>query len=155
MSKLFTFSLPLLLLSALLSLPLSASAQSKGDEAAALALVKKAVEYVKTNGRESSLKEFSKPQGSFSDRDLYIFAIDLQGKMVAHGAIKNIIDKNVLEMKDADGKFLFKTMLEMAATKGSGWLQYKWPNPLTKSVDAKSTYIEKYGELIIGCGVYK
>lgn len=130
-------------------------AQSKGNEADAVALVKKAVDYMKKNGREKALAEFSNPQGQFIDRDLYIFVIDQKAKMLAHGALPKIIGKDVIEMKDADGGYLFKDMLAATATKQNAWVHYKWPNPVSKNIEAKSTYLERVDDLVIGCGIYK
>ncbi len=40
-------------------------------------------------------------------------------------------------------------------SKGSGWIDYKWPNPVTKAVEQKSTYVEKVDDVVVGCGIYK
>lgn len=36
-----------------------------------------------------------------------------------------------------------------------GWVDYKWPNPVSIALEAKSSYVEKAGDVIIGCGTYK
>ena len=141
-------------LAAIISIGASA-APDKSTPEQAQAMVKKAVAYMKSHDRDAALAEFSNPKGGFIDRDLYIFVIDLQGKMVAHGALPKIINKQVLEMKDPDDKFLFKDMLAVANGAGSGWVHYKWPNPSSKAIEPKSTFVEKVGDLVIGCGVYK
>ncbi|WP_332852079.1 cache domain-containing protein [Duganella sp. S19_KUP01_CR8] len=133
----------------------ASAAPDKSTPEQAQAMVKKAVAYMKSHDREAALTEFSNPKGSFIDRDLYIFVIDLQGKMVAHGALPKIINKQVLEMKDPDDKYLFKDMLAVANGAGSGWVNYKWPNPSSKAIEPKTTFVEKVGDLVIGCGVYK
>ena len=38
---------------------------------------------------------------------------------------------------------------------GGGWVEYKWTNPETKKIGPKSTYVEKFDSLIVGCGYYK
>ena len=58
-------------------------------------------------------------------------------------------------MKDVDDKHFIKAFLDVAATKGSGWVDYKWPNPVSKASEKKSTYVEKAGDLVIICGIYK
>jgi cytochrome c len=139
----------------LLSAATGVQAQGKGNEADAVALVKRAVDYLKKNGKEKALAEFSNPQGQFIDRDLYIFVIDQKAKMLAHGALPKIIGKDVIEMKDADGGYLFKDMLAATATKQNAWVHYKWPNPVSKNIEAKSTYLERVDDMVIGCGIYK
>ena len=44
---------------------------------------------------------------------------------------------------------------EPAKKDGEGWVDYKWPNPTTKKVEGKSSYVKKVGDLIIGVGIYK
>jgi cytochrome c len=138
----------------LLAVGLHAMAADKGKPEEAQAMVKRAVEFIKKEGRDKALAEFNNSKGSFIDRDMYIFVIDQKGTMLAHGTIARIVNKNVLDMKDADGNFLFKTMLSETAKKNTAWVHYKWPNPTTKAIEDKSTYLEKIDDMIVGCGVY-
>lgn len=141
-----------LLLAANLSMLLAAE---KGSAAEAEAMVKKAVAYVKANGKEKALTEFSNPKGPFVDRDLYIFVYDMTGKCIAHGANQKMIGKDLMEMKDPDGKAYVQERVEIAKTKGKGWQDYKFSNPVTKKIESKTAYIEKTDDMIIGCGAYK
>lgn len=134
------------------------AAVGKGTEAQAVALVKKAVEYVKKNGKEKAFAEFNNPKGEFIDRDLYIFTFLNNGDGIerANGANIKLVGKNVLEMKDPDGKFLIKDILAVGASKsGQGWVDYKWPNPVGGAIQAKRTYVERVDDVVIGCGIYK
>ena len=79
----------------------------------------------------------------------------MNGKTLAHGTNPKLIDKNMTELKDADGKYFVKEFIEVANTKGKGWIDYKWTNPATKAIEPKSTYIEKVGDVLVGCGIYK
>lgn len=130
-----------------------AAEQGKPDEA--VALVQKAVAYLKANGKEKAYAEFNKPNGQFKDRDLYIFVIDMNGMEWANGANQKIVGKNVMELKDAEGKPMVKSFIELAQTKGKGWVDYKWPDPVRKTVASKSSYLEKYDDVLIACGIYK
>ena len=148
------------IVSGLLALSFSAttSAADRGTADEAVALVKKAAVYLKENGKEIAFAEFSNPKGQFVDRDLYVFVYSANGDGVnlAHGANPKLIGKNLIDLKDADGKPIVKMFVEVANSKsGKGWVDYKWPNPVTKAVEPKSTYIEKVGDVMIGCGVYK
>ncbi len=138
-----------------LAITAGVSAGDKGSADEAVAMVKKAASFLKENGKEKAFAEFNNAQGQFKDRDLYVFAIDMNGKMLAHGANGKLIDKNLIDLKDADGKHFVKTYIDIASSKGKGWTDYKWANPVTKAIDAKSLYFEKAGDLVIGCGIYK
>lgn len=131
-------------------------AGDKGTKEEAVALVKKAVAYLNAHGKEQAAAAFNDPKGEFVDRDLYVYAADVgTGIAWAHGANAKIVGKSVRELKDADGKYFVKELLEVAQAKNHGWVDYKWPNPVTKAIDAKTTYVEKVGNNVIACGVYK
>ncbi|HTZ39916.1 MAG TPA: cache domain-containing protein [Syntrophales bacterium] len=132
-----------------------AALAADGTPAEAKALVKKAVDYIKANGKDKAFAEFSDPKGKFIDRDLYIFVYDMDGKCVAHGFNQKMIGKDLKEMKDPDGKLYVKERIEIAKTKGSGWQDYKFTNPTSKKLENKTAYIEKYENYIVGCGAYK
>lgn len=126
-----------------------------GTKTEAEALVKKAVAFIKENGKDKAFAEFSNPKGKFIDKDLYIFVYDMNGKCVAHGANQKMIGKDLAEMKDPDGKFYVKERIEIAKTKGKGWQDYKYTNPISKKIENKTAYIEKTDNYIVGSGTYK
>lgn len=119
------------------------------------AMVKKAAAYIKANGREKGFAEINNPKGKFTSKDLYITVYDLNGKCLAHGQNSKMIGKDLIELKDADGKRFIKERMEVARSKGKGWQDYKHTNPLTKAIDEKSTYFEKHDDLVIAGGIYK
>jgi len=132
-----------------------ALAADNGTPSEAEAMVKKAIAYMKANGKEKAFAEINNSKGQFTDRDLYIFVYDLNGKCVAHGFNQKMIGKDLLEMKDSDGKYYVKERIEIVKTKGSGWQDYKFTNPLSKKLEAKTAFVEKSEDLILGCGAYK
>ena len=131
------------------------AAEKRGTAAEAEALVKKAIAYMKSNGKEAAFAEINNPKGRFTDRDLYIFVYDINGKCVAHGLNPKMIGKDLAEMKDADGKMFVKERIEIAKTKGKGWQDYKFTDPISKNIEQKRAYVEKYEDLIVGSGIYK
>ena len=133
-------------------------AEDKGTAEEAVALVKKAGDYLKKNGKDKAFTAFNDPKGQFVDRDLYIFAFGANGDGIelANGGNNRLVGKNVLEMRDADGQYLIKNILAVANSKdGHAWLEYKWVNPVTKAVERKKAYVERFGELLLGCGAYQ
>jgi cytochrome c len=122
----------------------------------AVRFVKNAVAYLKKHGEKKAFADFADvPNKQFHDRDLYLFVYDFNGNNVAHGNNPKMVGKNLLDLKDADGKPIIRSFIEVANTKGSGWVEYMWPNPVTKAIEHKSSYIEKVDNLIIGAGIYK
>ena len=45
-------------------------------------------------------------------------------------------------------------MIAIAKGPGNGWVDYKWPNPLSNKIEDKSSYIERMGDYFVGVGVY-
>lgn len=123
--------------------------------AEATALVDKAIAFYKANGKDKAFAEFSNSKGQFVKGELYIFILDLNGVVLAHGANEKLINKDLSQLKDVDGKLFIQETLQTAKSKGSGWVDYKWTNPTTKKVEGKSTYVKKVDELIFCCGIYK
>jgi cytochrome c len=130
-------------------------AAENGTAAQAEAMVKKAIAYMKANGKDRTFAEVNNTKGQFIDRDLYIFVYDMAGKCVAHGFNQKMIGKELIDMQDPDGKFYVKERVEIAKTKGSGWQNYKFTNPDSKKLDDKTAYVEKLDNYIFGCGAYK
>ncbi len=132
-----------------------AYAQERGNASEAMALLNKAVAYYKANGQAKAFAAFNDPKGQFVNKDLYIFALDMNGKILAHGANAALIGKDMMGAKDADGKLFMKEMVDVGK-KGKGSVDYKWENPKTKKVEQKSSYVEKVdNNVILGCGYYK
>lgn len=140
----------------LLSNTSSALAADKGSADEAVAMVGKAVALVKAEGKEKAFAAISDPANkTFHDRDLYIYVYDMNGTAVAHGNNPKMVGKSLIGLKDNEGKLLIKEMVDLAKTKGKGWVEYKWPNPTTKTVEQKAGYIEKVDDILIGSGIYK
>ncbi|RPI73627.1 MAG: histidine kinase [Desulfobacteraceae bacterium] len=131
------------------------AAGGTADEAKAM--VQKAVAFIKANGNEKAFAEFNNNKGQFVDRDLYIWVADLKdsAKCLAHGANSKLIGQSLIDFKDTDGKLFIKEIVDLANSKGSGWIDYKWTNPTTKNIDRKSVYFEKLNTLVVVCGFYK
>ena len=127
-----------------------ASGQAMPDEAKALAI--KAAEYLRAAGPDKAFPEFDAKEGPWHDRDLYVYVLDTEGVMVAHGANPGLIGKSVMEFKDVDGKPITQNML---AVKDAGWVDYKWQNPLTKAVEPKTSYVVRTGNYVVVVGAYK
>jgi cytochrome c len=83
-----------------------ATAEENHTPEQAKALVQKAVEYLKREGKEKALAVFSDPKGEFVDGDLYLIVFDaVDGKltMLAHGVNKALIGKPSIDVRDANG----------------------------------------------------
>lgn len=145
-----------LLLASALAFAAPASAAEFGSKDEAVAMVKRVQEKFKAAGAEATFAAVSdKSTTQFHDRDLYPFIYDFSGVCVAHGARPALIGKNLIGLKDQNGKLLVSDMIDIAKSSGRGWYDYKWPNPISNKIDDKSSYVERMGNYMVGVGVYK
>jgi len=118
-------------------------------------LVKRAAAYVKYQGKEKALAEISTPKGMFDKGELYVFAYDLQGVMLAHPKNPALVGQNLIAAPDTEGKLFRKEIVEQAKSHGTGWVDYVYLNPETNRQEHKTTYFQRVGDIILCCGVYK
>jgi cytochrome c len=130
-----------------------ASANATPDEATAM--VKKGVAFIKANGADKGHAEISNKEGQFKDRDLYLVVYGLDGVVRAHGANEKMIGKNLIALKDVDGKAFVQERVDLAKAKGTFWQDYKFTNPVTKKIQPKTMYCEKLEDAVVCGGVYK
>lgn len=121
----------------------------------ATAMVRKGVAFIKANGNEKGWAAVSSKSGPFVDRDLYLVVYGLDGMVHAHGANEKMIGRNLIDLKDVDGKPFVKERVELGRAKPSFWQDYKFTNPLSRKVEAKSMYCERLDETVVCGGVYK
>jgi cytochrome c len=133
-----------------------ADAMQYGTADEATALVAKAAEFYKANGKGRLLAEIDDAQGQFISHDLYVVAYALDGTRLAHPYNKDFIGKSVADAVDPDGRHYGQEELALIKTKGSGWVDYKFADPVTKKTIEKSFYVLKVdGQIFLGCGIYK
>jgi len=149
-------AIALFVFAALLSLASPTAASEFGSREEAVAMVGRVQEMFKKEGAEATFKAVSdKSNKEFHDRDLYPFIYDMSGLCLAHGARPALIGKNLYDLKDQDGKYLIREFVTVAKGPGHGWVDYKWPNPITNKIEDKSSYVEKMGDNYwVGVGVY-
>lgn len=132
-----------------------AIAAERGSAAEAEAMTKRAVAFVKANGREKAASEFTSGTG-FKDRDLYVSYYDLKGVNIAHGANPKLVGKDLSGLKDPDGKPILQMILDVARGKGKGWTEsYKFRDPVSDKLAEKVIYVERVDDGLIGVGIYK
>lgn len=116
--------------------------------------VAKAINFYSNSGKDIALAEFANPKGPFVRGEKYIFVLNHEGTMLAHGVNEKYAGKNFINLKDADGKSFIREIIDAARVDGHGFVDYKWYNPLTKEAKPKSVYFEKVDAMIFCGGVY-
>ena len=126
-----------------------------GTPKEAQALVAKGVSSLKKVGVQKTIDEINAKSAGWVDRDLYITVYDLDGKCLAHGTNAKMAGKDLIDLRDADGRTFIKERMDLAKAKSSFWQDYKWTDPVTRKVTAKTTYCERHSDLVLCVGVYK
>ncbi len=131
------------------------AAEGGATKSDAEAMVKKGVAAIKSEGKEKAYEDISSKGGKYAFQDLYLVVYGLDGTVLAHGANKKMVGKNLLDLKDIDGKAFVKERVEMAKTQNSFWQKYKFTNPENKKIEPKLMYCEKLNDTVVCGGIYE
>jgi signal transduction histidine kinase len=126
------------------------------------AFVQNASEYAAAVGEEAALAEFQQKDGQFSHGDVYIYAYDSNGTLLAHPYQADLVGTNRSNWTDVRG-LPFVQVSEYTASNGGGFIAYLYPAPEGGVIDEKAldTYEPKIGYVFpvdetwwIGSGIY-
>jgi len=127
------------------------------EKAFVVDMVKNAAEKIEQQGR-AAFPLLRDPTGPFMAKDAYVFVVAPDGVDLVHPAFPNLEGKDLLDVKDTQGKALIRDMLATVRTRGSGWVDYMWPKPGESVSTRKSTYVTRVklggSWVLVGCGVY-
>jgi cytochrome c len=142
-------------LAATLAFGTAAMAADGAGKDDAVAMVKKAVSFIKEQGGEKAYPELTNKAGKFIDRDLYVVVYRLDGTVLAHGSNEKFVGKDLSDAQDVDGKLYVKERVELAGKQASFWQDYKFVNPVSKKVEPKQMYCERLENTAVCAGIYK
>ncbi|MFZ6723641.1 cache domain-containing protein [Undibacterium sp. Ji49W] len=130
-------------------------AHAEDSPADAIAMVEKGVAYMQKNGKDALAQEINNKNPEFINGSLYLYMRGMDGAIIAHPVNPKLIGKNMLDLPDADGKYYRKDILTLAKSKGKGWVDYRYNNPVSKQIENKTTYIFRSNDVILEAGIYK
>jgi signal transduction histidine kinase len=106
------------------------------------ALVTKAAALIEKNGK-AAFTEFRKKDSEWFHGNTYLFAYDMKANVLLNPAFPQREGTNVTGQKDANGKLFHQAIIDMAESKGSGWVDYWFPKPGQTEPSQKWTYVKK------------
>jgi cytochrome c len=121
----------------------------------AKAFSERASAHIKQVGEKKAFADFTRPDGGFVDGELYVFCYDRKGTNMAHGGNRALVGRNLLHIKDPDGVEPNALIVKMGFEHERGWVDFKWPNPVTKRIEDKSAYVIRTNDVTCGVGYYK
>ena len=134
-------------------LGLSSNTVLAGEKEDATRLVSEASAAV-AKDKAAALVDIGNKSGRYVKGEVYVFAYDLTGTMVAHPMNAKLVGKNLLEVPDADGKMFRKEIISGVSTSGTATVRYKYKNPQSGAVEDKTTFCKKAADLAICAGYY-
>jgi cytochrome c len=117
-------------------------------------VVDKAAALIASQG-EAAFDELRKPNSEWRHDAFYIFVTRSDGMSVVHPTLEG---KQILDLKDADGKMIIQDMIKAVENQDSAWTEYMYPKPGATTPSKKSSYVRKVAAggatYIVGAGVY-
>ena len=119
---------------------MAADGASKDD---AIAMVKKAVAFIKEQGADKAYPEFTGKDANSSIATCTSSSISSTARCWPTARTPKFVGKDLSDAQDVDGKLYVKERVELAAKQPSFWQDYKFVNPVSKKVEPKQMYCEK------------
>ena len=122
----------------------------------AIAMVERGVALVKAKGKDEMMKKINAKDAEFVQGELYMDIRDLKtGIVLAHPYNPSIVGKDLTDVPDAHGKKYRREIIELAAAKGKGWVDYQYKNPTSGKIEPKTTFIQRVDDVVLEVGIYK
>ncbi|MFC5551706.1 cache domain-containing protein [Massilia aerilata] len=134
----------------------AAALANEPTEKDAIAMAERGAAMVKAKGKEEVMKRISAKDPDFVQGSLYIDMRDVKtGIVLAHPYNPSIVGKDLTDVPDANGKKYRRGIIELAAAKGKGWVDYQYKNPTSGKIEPKTTYILLVDGVVLEAGLYK
>ncbi len=104
-------------------------------------LVNKAAALIESKGKAAFL-EFRKEGSEWWFGETYLFVYDLKSNVLLNPAFPAREGTNTTGQKDANGKLFHHDFIQMAESKGSGWVNYMFPKPGQTQPSQKWAYVK-------------
>jgi cytochrome c len=126
------------------------------QESDTVQLVESAAKLFQEKGKDYAIRLLNTTSGPFRKGEIYVFAMNFDGVMLAHAANRDLVGLSQATMRDGKGDLLFPPMVGVAKNPGSGWTEYYWLRHGEKEPTLKRTYIKRVpGEdILLGAGFY-
>jgi len=122
----------------------------------AIAMAERGAALIKAKGKDEMMKRINAKDPDFVQGSLYVDLRDIKtGIVLAHPYNASIVGKDLTDVPDASGKKYRREIIELAATKGKGWVDYLYKNPASGKIEPKTTYVLRVDDVVLEAGIYK
>ena len=105
------------------------------------ALVTKAAALIDSKGK-AAFPEFRNMDSEWFRGDTYLFVYDLKSNVLLNAGFPAREGTNTTGQKDANGKLFHHDFIQVAESKGSGWVDYMFPKPGQTQPSQKWAYVK-------------
>ncbi len=116
--------------------------------------VQDAITLYESAGKEAVLAEIADSKSRFVLNNRYIFALNLSGTMLAHPIEPGLTGKNLIDLKDSEGRAFIQRIVDTAKAKGYGFTDYMWRNPGSDDELHKTVFFERVDGMVLCSGFY-
>lgn len=111
---------------------------------------------ISSKGADEAIRQVNDVSGAFVWKDTYVYIMDINATIVAHGPQPKFIGKNLMGLKDPITKNPWYPALfeKIKAGSQSGWFDYHWKKPNVEGIYTKNCYFERAGDLVVFAGIY-
>lgn len=105
---------------------------------------------------DAKAQAFDRLRAMRYDGQEYFFIYDYRGTNLMHPFLPNFVGTNKSGLRDENGKYLIREMIEVSKTRGRGVVDYMWKKPGTTVPSLKVGYVvaEPDWQFFIGTGVH-
>jgi len=134
----------------------SGALANEPTEKDAIAMAERGAALMKAKGKAEMMKKINAKDPEFVQGELYVDMRDIKtGIVLAHPYNPSIVGKDLTDVPDANGKKYRREIIELAAAKGKGWVDYQYKNPTSGKIEPKTTYILRVDDVVLEAGIYK
>jgi cytochrome c len=122
----------------------------------AIAMAERGAALIRSKGKTEMIKRINAKDPDFVQGALYVDLRDVRsGIVLAHPYNPSLVGIDLLDVPDSNGKKYRREIIELAAQKGKGWVDYQYKNPVSGKVEPKTTYILRVDDVVLEAGLYK
>lgn len=116
----------------------------------AVALVEQGAAFLRAQGKAELIRRINARDPMFYHGDLYLHMRDARtGVMLAHPLHPSLVGQDLTDVPDANGRKYRRDILELAATRGKGWVDYTYKSPADGHAQPRSNYITRVGDVVL------
>ena len=117
---------------------------------AAMDYVNRAIALYDSEGLDATVAYYNSPDSL--EGNFYLFLIGEDDNYLAHPIFPHLIGTDIKGVIGSDGQELGRELAQ--ATEVGIWVEYLWPNPITRAEEPKTTWAIRHNGLIFASGYY-